>query len=392
MRLRAGFLLLGLVAIADASPRRDPVPAAKLDDTCLDASCKRHALDHFTEALAQQKTGKAERPLRISYFGDSLTADDHIPQALRDKLGELVGAGGPGFVWAAEPHPYCHHNGVLRVASGTWQVNGISTIGTPDRLLGLGGSAEGSGTIKLVPTTPITTVDVHYLEQPHGGSFAIVADGQVIQDVETAGEKKKAAFSRVELPAASRKLELRARGKVRLFGASLEAAKGIVVDNLGVVNATAKALLRHDMPEHLRNQLAHRGSDLVIVMLGTNEAEWLAPKGQSMVEHEQVFHELLQSIRGANPHSSCLVISPLDQLDWHDPKLPPRDAIPAMVEAQHRAATAEGCAFWDTYDWMGGRGASRTWFQRGWVVKDFQHPTTQGAARIAEALFAGLVR
>src|SRR5665647_1355929 len=50
--------------------------------------------------------------------------------------------------------------------------------------------------------------------------------------------------------------------------------RGAVVDNLGVVNATAKQLTRHNLADHWRNQLAHRGSDLVVVMLGTNEAEW----------------------------------------------------------------------------------------------------------------------
>jgi hypothetical protein len=49
-----------------------------------------------------------------------------------------------------------------------------------------------------------------------------------------------------------------------------------------------------------------------------------------------------------------------------------------------------GCAFWDTFAWMGGKGASAQWFRRGLVIKDFQHPTSEGAARIAEALFAGL--
>jgi hypothetical protein len=63
-----------------------------------------------------------------------------------------------------------------------------------------------------------------------------------------------------------------------------------------------------------------------------------------------------------------------------------------MVEAQKRAAAANGCAFWNTYAWMGGAGSSGAWFKSGWVVKDFQHPTTTGSMRIADALFAGLTR
>lgn len=381
-----------LFGIADAAPKRKaPTPPAKFDNPCLDTACKQHALDHFHSALASQRAGKANRPLRISYFGDSLTADDHIAHALRERLGALVGDGGPGFVWAAEPHPYCQHQAVMRVVGGTWQVHGVSTAVPADRLLGLGGSAEGSGTIRLVPKTQVASVDVHYLEQPRGGTLSIVADNAVLEEVATAGDRKRAAFRHVDAPYNTKKIELRARGRVRLFGVALEATKGAVVDNLGVVNATAKGLSKHNLPEHLRNQLAHRATDLVIIMLGTNEAEWLLPKGAGMVEHEQVFNDLLASIRAANASSSCLVISPLDQLDWHVANTPPRESVPAMVEAQRRAAAARGCAFWDTYRWMGGKGASRDWYKRGLLVKDFQHPTTDGANRIAEALYAGLV-
>ena len=39
---------------------------------------------------------------------------------------------------------------------------------------------------------------------------------------------------------------------------------------------------------------------------------------------------------------------------------------------------------------MGGKGASRGWYKRGLVVKDFQHPTTAGAVMIATALYEGL--
>jgi len=96
-------------------------------------------------------------------------------------------------------------------------------------------------------------------------------------------------------------------------------------------------------------------------------------------------------VRAAAPDASCLVVSPLDQIDYKDDKQPPRDSIPAMVAAQHRAASAHGCAFWSVYDWMGGKGSSRGWHARGLLASDFQHPTSEGAERIAEALFAGLV-
>src|SRR5690242_14992501 len=82
------WLLSATAAVtATAAPPRAAPPPATLEDPCLedDAACKRHALDGFRQALAAQREGKAAHPLRISYFGDSLTADDHITHPLRQK-------------------------------------------------------------------------------------------------------------------------------------------------------------------------------------------------------------------------------------------------------------------------------------------------------------------
>lgn len=386
-----GLVVLAAASLAVAGARKRSLPAA-IEDGCIDEPCKHHALDAFHAAIAAQRAGTANHPLRVSYFGDSLTADDHITEDLRARLQALLGDGGPGFVFAAPPHPFCQHRAVARIVSDGWHVHGISTVVPPDRLLGLGGSAESEaeGTITFVPSGAVSTLELHYLLQPHGGTLAIAVDNKVIETLATSFATKKGAFATVALPAGKR-IELRARGRVRLFGASLEAARGAVVDNLGVVNATAKAMHEHNLDEHWRNQLEHRASDLVVLMYGTNEAEWLRPSGAGMAEHERIFGELLDTVRTALPDASCLVVSPLDQLDVADPKLAPRDSIPAMVAAQRRAALAHGCAFWDAYAWMGGKGASRSWFARGLMMKDFQHPTSEGAEQIAGALYAGLI-
>ena len=380
-----GLFVLGMLAgSAHASPKPEVVPPATFEEP--------KALAAFRAALAAQQAGNAAHALRISYFGDSLTADDQITHALRERLDALVGDGGPGFVWAVPPHPYCQHRAIARASSGTWHVHGISTVQPTDHLLGLGGSAEtdSGGSIRLVAKATVTSIDLHYLAQPKGGQLAVFADGKEVGTVQTAADKKQAAFAQLAMPDGARKFELRANGKVRLFGASLENAKGAVVDNLGVVNATAKQLANHNLPEHWQKQLSHRDADLVVIMLGTNEAEWLAPRGAGMAEHEKLFGDLLDSVRTGNPNASCLVVSPLDQTDYTLETMPPRESIPAMVAAQHRAAAAHGCAFWDTYAWMGGKGASKVWYRRGLVVKDYQHPTSNGAVRIATALFAGL--
>jgi lysophospholipase L1-like esterase len=353
------------------------VAAAMIEDASQLAS--------FKTALA-----RTDRAIRISWFGDSLTADDHMTHSLRTSLGAKLGAGGPGFVFAAPPHPYCQHRACRRTPSEEWTVHGIAGLVPPDKLLGLGGSAETDrgGTIELVPASAVASVDVHYLAEPGGGAIELFADRASIARVATRHDTKASQFLRAGVPADTKRVVLRASGNARLFGITLEAARGAVVDNLGIVNATAKSMHDHDRDDHLRVQLGHRAPDLVIAMYGANEAEWLAPNGSGMAEHEQKLGDVLDAFRSSG--AACLVVSPLDQIDWRDPKQPPRASIPAMVEAQRRAAKRAGCAFWNTYAWMGGKGSSIGWHKRGLLVGDFQHPTSEGAALIAEAIFTAV--
>ena len=106
----------------------------------------------------------------------------------------------------------------------TGACGGISTAVPHDRLLGLGGSAEtdGGGAMLFAPTGPVATIDVAYLAQPHGGALEVTADGKVVQTLDTTGDQQP-GFAHVALPDGAKKIELRAHGRVRLFGATLEA-------------------------------------------------------------------------------------------------------------------------------------------------------------------------
>jgi lysophospholipase L1-like esterase len=374
-----------------------PANPAVFDNPCITkvgATCTAHALDAFaTSVAAQRQPAATVEPLRVAFIGDSLTADDQIVDRLRTKLQSVLGNGGPGFVFVIPPHPYCQQRAATRALTGTWTSRGVIGAAESDHLMGLGGSsATGIDDARLVVKTvaPVESADIFYLAQPNNGTFEIVADKTTSPAVSTKAQSKTAMFARTAFPQPVQQIALQTHGRVRVFGLALENPHGAVVDNLGVVNGTAKTLLRNNQA-HWIKQLAHRAPALTIIMLGTNEAEWLPAAGAALDEHELLFGKLLDSIHNANPTQSCLVISPFDQLDWRKPDAPPRASIPAMVAVQHRVATSHGCAFWNTYEWMGGAGSSRAWAKQRLVTNDFQHPTTKGANRIGDALAAALL-
>lgn len=377
----------------------ESTPGKTVEDLCVEplgatSGCKRWAMDGFYAALAASESGKGARPVRVSFYGDSVSATDALPGRLRARMQDVFGDGGPGFIHAVKPHKFNHTEAVDRRSSGSWRTWGVSLVNVSDHLYGVGNStAEGSGSIRVAPRTPsgkISRVDVYYLAQPGGGT-ADVSVGETKRTIDTAAAAKTAMFETLTVSDGAHAVEVAARGKVRLFGMALERDDGIVVDNMALVSATAKNMLVN-LADHWKNQLSHREADLIVIMLGTNEAQWLAG-ASAMAEYEKTWEALLAPVRAARPQASCLVMSPLDQAELKDDKIVSRRGVPKMVAAQRKAAQAAGCAYWDTFTWMGGSGAAIRWRDRGLLGSDFAHMSRKGTAKVADgladALFTG---
>jgi len=391
------------VAEADDSDVTAPVPPpvagshdiGALDDTCVDgddSACKRWAMDGFYKAVADEKKGALGRPVRVSWYGDSVIATDAIPGRLRKRIQGELGDGGPGFVFVVPPHRFNGHDAITRIVGGTWASHAISVMQTPDGLYGPGGATAetdgGHSTIKLVGGT-VTSVELYYLAQPHGGTATITAGGQELLHAETAADTKGPGFATATAQGVS-KIDLDTKGRVRLFGVDLENARGAVVDNLGVVSVNVKSWANADAT-HWSAELGHRSADLILVTIGANEAQWLQPGDKDTKDYQGHYEKLLAPIRKGRPDASCLVVSPTDQAEAKDGEYPSRPVMPLLVDAQRKAAHAQGCAFYSTYDWMGGKGSAATWFRKGLVGSDFQHLTQKGANKLADGLFDALM-
>ena len=376
------------------------IPGKTVEDVCVEPlgatdHCRRWSLDAIYAALAATEGGTATAPVRLSWYGDSVSASDALPGRVRARLQDVFGDGGPGFVHAIAPHRFNHTEAAQRSSSGSWRSWGVSLGQVSDSLYGAGNAtAEGTGSIKLrsrTPTGQVSRVDVYYQAQPGGGTAELLVDGEVAATIDTAAEQKQARFTPITVTDAAHQIQLQtAGGKVRLFGVTLERDRGVVVDNMALVSATAKNMLENQA-DHFRAQLAHRGADLVIVMLGTNEAQWLSGSDRSMAEYEQVWTKLLAPIRAARPNASCLVMSPLDQAEVKDDRLVARRGVPHMIDTQRKVAFAAGCGFWDTFTWMGGSGAAIKWNRRGLLGSDFAHLSRQGTSSVADGLADALV-
>jgi hypothetical protein len=88
------------------------------------------------------------------------------------------------------------------------------------------------------------------------------------------------------------------------------------------------------------------------------------------------------------------VVGPLDQAKRGDDGALTSKRMPRkLTKTQREVALNLGCAFFDTYEAMGGKDSMAKWYKRGLAGADFIHPTEQGARKIgrwlAEAILAG---
>jgi lysophospholipase L1-like esterase len=358
------------------------------------------ALDHFFAKLARVEAHEQKTIARIAHFGDSLIASDFVSGTLRRSFQRRFGDAGHGFVLIANAWPSYFHLDVSRYATSGWKVSRIVGPYATDGFYGLGGvsfRAEKHALARFGTATSgefgrnVSRFVIAYAEEPRGGSFRVRLDGKETAVVETRGPELRARYHELEVSDAPHELELQTlSGESRLFGVVLErSGPGVVLDAIGIQGARIRFLDKQD-DAHWSEQLRSRGHDLLIYEFGANES------GDgflySMADYHRTMREVIEQGQKALPESSCLVIGAMDRAARQGDAIVSVRVIPSLVEEQRKVAAEIGCAFYDTYAAMGGRGSMPVWVKRGLGQADLTHPTGAGAERISDWVFDSMMR
>jgi lysophospholipase L1-like esterase len=375
-------------------------PAERVDESDLrleDPSGR--ALTFFYESLAQTDAGQDDHLTRIVHFGDSMLTGDAVSGAVRSALQNRFGDGGHGFVLAGRPWPWYRHRGVITWNSEFFRVNRITANPLRDGRLGLGGVAframrPGARLyVQAKDENPTSKFELFYLAHPRGGDLDVEIPGVFSQRISTANPVATSQFLRVNVPEGKHRLTVThvGGGETRVFGTALERqGPGVVYDSLGINGLRAVHFERFDGP-HLTEQIRHRSPALIMLMLGTNESQFL---GQDVSRHGDALAAMLDRLREGAEHASCLIVSPPDRgVREEGRRARSWSNIGAIVEHQQEIALANGCAFWNTYQAMGGAGSALAWRRARPPLMggDYTHPTRAGAERLGQSLAQAIV-
>jgi len=360
------------------------------------------AMDAFYEALLRTAQKGPEALTRIAHWGDSTIAADDITHTLRRRLQGRFGDGGHGFILTAKGHMPYRHKDVAHSGKG-WKMQSIIRGQRQDGRYGYGGVAYrswggGHGTYGTVAQEPVGTrvsrFEVFYQAHKGGGNLKWKLDDGEEQVLSTRTDEVQDRWHVIEAVDGPHTLTLKAggHGEVRLYGVAMErSGPGVVYDSLGIVGARASRLKNADA-DHFAGQLAHRDPDLVILAFGGNEA---GDKGMSRTWYHKNLTEVVQFARAGKPGAACLIMAPLDQGE-----VGPRGRVRTIplvkkiVDVQREVALEQGCAFFDTFQAMGGSGAMGRWYRSrprlGWG--DYRHATPAGYEVIGNLFYKALLK
>jgi lysophospholipase L1-like esterase len=336
---------------------------------------------------ANPSQGKGGGVVTILHYGDSPTTADLITGDVRAQLQRRFGDAGRGYTLIAKPWAWYGHRGV-EIGDHGWKMRtGVGLM--REGIYGLGGAAfegqPGAWSKFRLTESEQTAVDVEYLAKPGGGAFVVEADAQQIVEQTTGAETQATASVHVELPPGTKIVSIRpTSGSVTLFGADFRrGSSGLLYDSLGLNGATVTVLGRVLQPVLWKQEVDRAQPALVIVNYGSNESSFGA------FVHKQYAGELrlaIQRLRQAAPGVPILVMSPMDRGERSGlDEIRTMSTIPEIVGIQRQAAAETHCAFFDTYDAMGGEGTMSRWYAASprLVTADFLHPTPQGATIVA---------
>ena len=335
----------------------------------------------FDKAAAAKSQGQT---LRVVHYGDSQIELDRISSNLRSFFQSKFGGGGPGLLpivqtvptatvsqWASESFTAYTSYGI-----GNRDDNGYGIMGKYYRM-------HGSGTCSFSRTRANR---VRLLLNDRKGAFTATLTDKDSNYADTLQADSATGFKILEwhLPHTASAFKLHFSGNADLYGVMLDNGSGVAVDNIPMRGCAGTIFTK--MGTSLLQQSYRRTNvGMLVLQYGGNAMPGMSSKAGVDYYAKEVGRQI-RYLKSIYPDTPILFIGPADMATKVNGELQSYPLIGYMVEALKREALANGAAFWNIYEVMGGDGSIIRWTNLGLAGADYVHFSPAGATKIGNYL------
>ena len=359
---------------------------------CIDDySTHKKGMEPLYEALNNRNN--LGRAVRIAMLGDSYIEGDILSADLRQLLQEHYGGSGVGLVPMMSDIAGFRRS--VRHFFDGWNTHTAATQSGYNAqksiLSGVYFTNDGKaytdlrGQQKYYSRLDTCSQSSVYFISPIDNTITVSINGGEAQTYEVTGSEKMQKITVDGKIGRVRYNVARGGNGVEFFGATMDAASGVVVDNFSLrgCSGTHIAQLQDKMLSEF-DQLRHY--DLVILMYGLNVAN---DQQTNYSKYGKQMQESVAHIKRCMPNTGILIVGVGDREQRVDGEMRTMRGIRELMAEQQRVASEQEVAFWNLYVAMGGSG-SISKMVNGKPRKanlDYTHINFLGGRDLAELLF-----
>ena len=370
----------------------------------------------FPFFAAMEALSKDKQAARVLHFGDSQIEGDRMTSLIRARLQEKFGGSGPGL---SSLTPLVPSMSLKVESSPEWKrFPGFGRRDTSVKHSRYGvlasfsrfapvsndslpqDSIEYSGYVKLIRSGAAFNKSKRYERlrlfmgyNRKPVNLTILSDGNLLaKDSIPAGNFMR--VKRYDFPPTPKELHLIFSGKDSpdIYGASLESATGLQVDNVSMRGASGTSFGSWSS-SLLRQCFDSLNVKLLILQFGGNTVPYIKDSAHAE-RYAKSFANQIRLLKRLAPEASVIVIGPADMAVNEKGKMVTHPQLEHVRNAMLRTVQAEKAGYFDVYEVMGGRNSMDSWVNADppLAARDYVHFSPGGARKIAEVFVQELFK
>ncbi|TPN84609.1 SGNH/GDSL hydrolase family protein [Aquimarina algicola] len=367
----------------------------------------------FASELRKKLSSKS---CRVIHYGDSQIEGDRITAYLRNRLQNMYGGSGPGFIpvlpvytqisAVVEPSQNWQRHAIFDPTQKKFEHRKYGAFMSASRFTPYRQSVPDSTTIDSLPLVKasivvgkskksyakfrrFTNIGLHYGNCTLPIKVSVYNDGALIQQDSLIADGKYHNYKiRTATTPSNLKIEVEGKVSADFYGLTLDGGRNVQIDNVAMRGASGTVFTGSNAGTYAR-MMAQLKPKVIIMQYGGNTMPYL--KDSTDVEkYTKRIKSQVNWIRRRTKNASFIFIGPTDMCLPINGKMETYPLLPYLNTKLMETCLENDVAYWSMYDAMGGKGAMELWVEEKLTAKDYMHFTYKGTKIISELFFTAL--